>query len=363
MSRNAAARSAVSRNAVSRNAAARAMMVAALAGAVGAGSYGFVSRDADGAGEAQPSTQASETAPSFTTADQGSCLTWQVGADGAISGFEQADCAAPHRFEVSLREDLGTYPTSEFGPDAPMPNQTRQAQLREELCGAGTVRYLGGKYDPNGRYSIAPILPPASAWAAGDRTMLCGLQETDRAGEPVLTTGKVADQDQARLFEPGQCLAVDSSNSLSIVDCGQPHQMEVTSQVNLAPVFADHTPTIEEQDGYLGNVCTSAAQDYLGGEENLYRIALQPFWTTQKTAAWDGGSRSVNCALVYSRPEGQFAELVGSAKQGREQLLIDGAAPPARPERRPLRPGAAQPSSPAPAAPAPEAPAPEAPAQ
>lgn len=314
------------------------MLIAALAGAVGAGSYGLVAGDAGGDTEVAGETQTVEKAPSFTTADQGSCLTWQVAEDGTISSFEQADCAAPHRFEVSLREDLGTYPTSEFGPDAPMPNQTRQAQLREELCGAGTVRYLGGKYDPNGRYSIAPILPPASAWADGDRTMLCGLQETDRAGEPVLTTGKVADQDQARLFDPGQCLAVDSANSLSPTDCGQPHQMEVTAQVDLAPVFADHTPSVEEQDGYLGNVCTTAAQEYLGGEENLYRIALQPFWTTQKPAAWDGGSRSVNCALVFSRPEGTFAQLVGSATQGREQLLIDGTAPPARPDRRPLRP-------------------------
>ena len=230
-----------------------------------------------------------------------------------------------------------------------MPNPTRQAQLREELCGAGTFRYLGGKYDPNGRYSIAPILPPADAWARGDRTMLCGLQETNRAGEPILTSGRVADQDQARVFEAGQCVAIDASNTLTAVKCADPHQLEITSQVSLEQVFPDHTPAVEEQDKHLQDVCTEAARDYMGSEENLYQIALRPFWTTQTPAAWEGGSRSVNCALMFSHPEGGFANLTGSATQGREHLLIDDAPPPERPQRRPLR------EEQAPTAPAPDA--------
>ncbi len=320
----------------------RAFTIAALAGSVAAGAYGITAGSKDAGDTGGTAANSTNTAPtdqpaSFTTADAGSCLTWQVAEDGTIHSFEQADCNGEHRFEVSLREDLATYPTSEFGPEAPMPNQTRQAQLREELCGAATLRYLGGKYDPNGRYSIAPILPPADAWENGDRTMLCGLQETNRAGEPVLTQGRVADQDQARLFEPGQCVAIDGANSLTAVDCNQPHQLEITSQVNLAEAFPDHTPSVEEQDKFLGDRCTTDAHDYLGGEENLYQISLRPFWTTQTTASWEGGSRSVNCSLIFSRPEGQFATLEKSAKGGKEQLLIDGTPPPDRPARRPLR--------------------------
>lgn len=319
----------------------RAFLIAALAGSVAAGTYGLAAETPE-TDERAEGTSAATTAPddapaSFTTADAGSCLTWETAADGTISKFEQADCAGEHRFEVSLRQDLATYPTAEFGPDAPMPNQTRQAQLREELCGAATLHYLGGKFDPNGRYSIAPILPPADAWERGDRTMLCGLQETDRAGEPVLTTGKVVDQDQARVFEPGQCVSVGDTNTLTAVECADPHQLEITSKVDLAGVFPDRTPSVEDQDKHLQDVCTQAAQDYLGGEEQLYQIALRPFWTTQPAAAWEGGSRSVNCALVYSRPEGQFATLAGSAKEGREHLRIDDAPPPERPARRPLR--------------------------
>ena len=339
----------------SKQSALRSFLIAALAGAVGAGTYTL----AAGTSETEPGAQASSTtasstvspdqATTFTTADAGACLTWQVAEDGTITSFEQADCEGEHRFEVSLRQNLATYPTSEFGPEAQMPNPTRQAQLREELCGAGTFRYLSGKYDPNGRYSIAPILPPADAWARGDRTMLCGLQETNRAGEPILTSGRVADQDQARVFEAGQCVAIDASNTLTAVKCADPHQLEITSQVSLEQVFPDHTPAVEEQDKYLQDVCTEAAQDYMGSEENLYQIALRPFWTTQTPAAWEGGSRSVNCALMFSRPEGGFANLTGSATQGREQLLIDDAPPPERPQRRPLR---EEQSSPAPASPA-----------
>ena len=315
----------------SRTAFKRAFTIATLAGAVAAGAFSWESSSAPMQG-----SQANQ-AMSFTSADAGSCLTWDVAEDGSVANFQQADCAGPHRFEVALREDLGTYPTSEFGPDAPMPSTTRQAQLREELCGAAALRYLEGRFDPAGRFSVAPILPPASAWAQGDRTMLCGLQETDRAGGVVMTSGKVADQDQARAFSPGQCVAVDASSSLTAVDCAQPHQVEVTSTENLANVFPDHTPSVEEQDRHLADVCTTAAQDYLGGEENLYRITLQPFWTTLNPISWDGGSRSVNCALVFSRPEGGFAELTGSATQGREHLLSDAAPPAERPDRRPLR--------------------------
>ena len=319
---------------VSTSASKRAFAVAALAGAVGAGAYTWES-----AQEVPPPTPTEKPAlqvASFTSADAGSCLTWDVGDDGSVTNFQRADCAGPHRFEVSLREDLGTYPTSEFGPDAPMPSTTRQAQLREELCGAATVRYLDGRFDPAGRFSIAPILPPAAAWAAGDRTMLCGLQETDRSGAVLETTGHVAEQDQARVFEPGQCLTVDAS-SLTAVDCGAAHQMEVSSTINLSQVFPDHTPSTEEQDEHLAKVCTAAAHEYLGGEENLYQITLQPFWTTLSSTAWEGGSQSVNCALVYSREGGGFADLVGSALQGRDEMLIDGAPPVLRPERRPLR--------------------------
>ena len=322
----------------------RTIVVAMLAGALSVGTYAAATDYAvsDEAGEApvgpaqQTATVDEEPTPSFTSADRGACLTWDVGPDGTVTGFTETDCNNEHRFEVSSREDLNTYPTAEFGPNSEAPSPTRQAQLREELCQTASIRYLNGRYDPSGRYSIAPILPPAEAWAEGDRTMLCGLQETDTDGTPILTTGHAADQDQARVAEPGTCEVTDEANNLRAVDCAEPHHIEVTEIVDLAPVFADRTPSPEEQDKHLGGVCAKAAENYLGNEENLYQSTLQVYWGTISTQAWDGGSRSVNCGLVAPK-DGKYAPITGTAKDGREALKVDGQTPKAPPARRPLR--------------------------
>ena len=341
----------------------RTLLIAGLAGAVGMGTYAgttglsLASQPGGTVHEAPLEADANGVVP-FTAADKGTCLTWNMDDNGVISDFQETDCNNEHRFEVSSREDLNTYPTSEFGPDAPPPNQTRQAQLREELCQTASIRYLGGRYDPSGRYSIAPILPPTDAWENGDRTMLCGLQETNAEGVPILTTGKAAERDQARVYETGSCLITDQANNLTTVDCTEPHHIEVTGKVDLAPVFADHTPSVDEQNKYLGDVCAKAAEDYVGSEENLYQTTLQIYWGTSPTRAWDGGSRTVNCGLMFAK-DNRFATLTGSAKNGREALTVDGAVPEAPPERRPLRSeqggpdGAAGAEDPVPVAPQP----------
>ena len=328
-------------------AAVRTGLVAALAAAVAVGSYGYFSVDTPG-DNGNGSTVSSVAEPAngenggngaapFTTADVGACLTWDIAEDGTVSNFQQASCDGEHRFEISARENLAAYPSSEFGRTASMPGLTRQAQLREELCQTPTLRYLGGRFDPVGRYSIAPILPPAEAWEAGDRTMLCGIQSTDASGVPMLTTGAAAEQDQAVVAQPGQCVYVDDSRSLRTVDCAENHQLETTAIVDLAPVFPEGTPSIEDQDRHLQDACTQAAIDYLGGEENLYRSTLQPYWGTLGQASWIGGSRSVNCSLFHATPEGGFSNLNGTARDGREGLLIDGQPPAEQPERNPLR--------------------------
>lgn len=328
-------------------AAVRTGLVAALAAAVAVGSYGYFSVDTPG-DNGNGSTVSSVAEPAngenggngaapFTTADVGACLTWDIAEDGTVSNFQQASCDGEHRFEISARENLAAYPSSEFGRDASMPDLTRQAQLREELCQTPTLRYLGGRFDPVGRYSIAPILPPAEAWEAGDRTMLCGIQSTDASGVPMLTTGAAAEQDQAVVAQPGQCVYVDDSRSLRTVDCAENHQLETTAIVDLAPVFPEGTPSVEDQDRHLQDACTQAAIDYLGGEENLYRSTLQPYWGTLGQASWIGGSRSVNCSLFHATPEGGFSNLNGTARDGREGLLIDGQPPAEQPERNPLR--------------------------
>lgn len=331
-------------------AAVRTMLVAALVGAVGIGSYSFASETlengsataAGGTGEETTTTESTDATP-FTTADAGTCLTWGENADGDLENFERTDCETEHRFEVSTREDLATYPASEFGSDAERPGITRQAQLREELCQGATLRYLDGNYDPAGRYSIASILPPEDKWEAGDRTLLCGLQSTDPDGTVLETTGYVADQDQARTFEPGSCVAVDSSNQLTTVDCEEPHHLEATQVVDLTEQYPDGVPSVEDQDEFLNETCTQAAIDYLGDEEALYQSTLQPYWIPVRPASWAGGSHSTNCYLVHAHDEGGFSELRGTATE-RESFTINGNPPEEQPERDPIREGAQRPA-------------------
>lgn len=281
------------------------------------------------------SAPASSTSPTtvapFTTADAGSCLTWDD-TDSGIENFEQTDCASEHRFEVSSREDLSTYPASEFGPDAAMPDVTRQAQLRTELCLNPTIQYMGGDFDTRGKYSVASILPPASQWEAGDRTLLCGIQVTDEDGKVMTTVGRAQEQDQARIFAIGDCVQITGSDVTQRVECTEEHRLEITSVVDLQSVFPDTIPSVEEQDTYLQDRCTEDARNYLGGDDALYYSTLTPFWIPLENSSWESGSHSVNCALI-AVVDDDMAPIVGSAK---DTFTINGQPPAERPARDPV---------------------------
>lgn len=312
--------------------ATRSMLVGALAMSVGLAGYSLAANETQSAqGGQQQAADATLTAATFTTADQGACLNWDI-QDGLVVNFEQTDCNQPHRFEVASREDLAAYPSSEFGEQAAMPDRTRQAQLREDLCLNPTLSYLGGTLDPLGKYSVASILPPKEAWDAGDRTMLCGVQATDDTGELLQTTGRAATQDQARVFAKGDCVAVNTLGVTKKTDCADPHQLEITSVVDLSTKF-DHTPTVEEQDGLLRLECLQAAREYLGGDDPYYYSTLQTFWTTIPESSYTGGSHSVNCALVFANPDANFGTLEGSATG---TFTINGEPPAQRPQRDPI---------------------------
>lgn len=326
--------------------AVQIVLIAAIAAAVFMGIYGVISSHKSGgedttAAQQHKSGDTSETAAPkpepFTAAAAGACLTWDIAQDGSATGFKEVPCSEQHRFEVSKTEDLSVYPTSEFGPDATRPALTRQHQLRDELCESATVGYLHGKWDPNGKYDVASILPPQSAWDRGDRTLLCGLQTTDDHGVPQLTTGNVEASEQANLAKPGECLAIDDKQVPHVVDCAKPHQMETVSVIDVGKQFPDGYPDGKDMDKFLSDTCTAATEDYLGGEEQLYQSTLQPFWGSITEASWNGGTKSVNCSLVHAREGGGFSAITGSATGGRQALTIDGQPPEERPERNPLR--------------------------
>lgn len=318
--------------------AVRAALAATVVGGIAAGGYFAVAEPAGSPAAAPGATQSThddaKPAPAFTNAAAGACVTWDPTKDRGISNFHEVDCAEKHRFEVASKEDLAIYPSSEFGPNAEPASVKRQGELREELCSGPTMEYLKGKLDPEGRYSIASILPPPPAWQAGDRTMLCGLQSPGQDGQPILTRGKVTEQDQAQVAQPGQCVRLGPNGSPAIVDCGEDHSFEVTSIEDLRAPFPQGNPSQEDQDKFLSGRCPDAAREYLGGDDALYNSTLEPFWTTIPMNSWAGGSHSTNCALFKGNDDGSMATLKGTAK---DKFTIDGKNPPPQPPRNPLR--------------------------
>lgn len=317
-------------------------LVASLCGGVAAGTYAALSPDGSSPVVPEKNDAADAGPVAFSDADAGNCLNWTQ--DGTVTkDIVTVDCAQPHRFEVATREDLSQYPTSEFGTDAPQPDLQRQEQLTAELCVAPTTAYLGGKLDPTGRYTISPILPPAEGWAAGDRTMLCGVMVTDADGTAEEVTGVAAGADQSRFSQVDACVRA-TGNTATEVPCDQPHSWQVTKVVNLGENFTGAWPDVPAQNEWLAGVCQTAAIDYLGGgdagDEALYQSTLAPFWTTMSQDSWNAGSRTVNCALTKGRDGGTdnsgdgFAELAGDV---RGQFTIDGNPPEPQPERNPRR--------------------------
>lgn len=314
------------------------VLTSALCGGVGAGTYGLASPDNSTPLSASPvNTPQQVTKVTFTDADTGSCVNWQPAADGSNKNFTTINCAQPHRFEVSVREDLSQYPTSEFGPKAPRPQLQRQEQLTEELCVGPTLTYLDGRLDPEGRYSISPILPPASSWAEGDRTMLCGVMVQDSDGRSIETVGLAAQTDQSRTFPTQACVRVVNDAPLQ-VPCDEDHTWQVTDRINLRDKFPAEWPSVEAQNDFLNERCTQAARAFLGNDDALYYSTLTPFWTTIQSQSWAAGSRNVNCAVTFGRAGGGFAVLKGDARRG---FTIDGQPPQKLPPRNPLRPGGA----------------------
>lgn len=300
-----------------------AVLSALCVAALGAGVVGAVTAGDKNAGlHLAPGEDLAAVTASFSEAQPGQCLNWSLHDDGSVSDFKIVDCGGEHRFEVTQRVNLATYPTSEFGENAPIPDHARQAALTTELCEAPTLAYLAGRFDPSGRYTISPILPPAQAWAHGDRTLLCGIQVTNDQGQAEAVTGKVEAQDQSLTYDPGTCVLVTESGEMQAVDCSQPHSFEVTSKVDVSQQYSDY-PSAEVLTNYLGQTCTQAAIDYVGSDDALYNSTLEPFWTSLTEDNWKGGSHSVNCAVAkINTSSASFASLAGSVKDS--SLSIDG---------------------------------------
>ncbi len=297
-------------------------------------------------GDPGPQATASVEGEAFASAIAGDCLDWTPSNDPKEDRKDVAkvDCSEEHRFEVAAPLDLSVYPGAEFGPGSRYPGALRFAELRDEHCMPAVETYLGSRFDPYGKFSVGLMFPSEAGWTAGERTLRCGLQFSGTAGTLLPFSGRVAEQDQSNVWDPGTCIGINQNVPTDPVDCVQPHAYEVISVVDLGTQFPGSMPSVEDQDKYLEGVCTQASNEFLGSADALRNKTLTLFWDNLELDSWLAGSRRINCSVGKETDTGGFSTITGSAKG---DILINGAAPvppPPTPEGRSMPtplPGAA----------------------
>jgi putative regulator of septum formation len=250
-------------------------------------------------------------------ATPGTCLMWSR-PDAADT--DVVDCAQPHLFEQAGSVTLAG--------DMALPDDRQWRQLVNERCQQVVVEYLGGKFDPDGRYRVGALKPSPAKWADGDRELRCGVQSASRSGALLPLSGRAADSDQAAVQEPGTCLAIDGRTIGDPVDCGGPHAVETVGVVELSEKFPDAFPAVGDQDAYLQPQCAKIASEYAGNEDAISDKGLTVYWDNITEESWNAGSRKVNCNLAALLPDRSgFAPVTGPVKG--DVVVGDEPAPPA----------------------------------
>ena len=270
----------------------------------------------------------------FKHAKAGDCLNWP---DRTPDAAEIVDCKDEHRFEVAESVDMRTFPGSEYGPDAAPPSIARIQQISQEQCSAAVKQYLGTQFDPNSRFTVSMLWSGDRAWRqSGERRMLCGLQLPGANNQQLDFKGKVADNDQSKVWPAGTCLGIDPSTNQPTdipIDCAAPHAMEVSGVVNLAEKFPAGLPPEPEQDGFIKDECTRMTDAYLAPIQ-LRSTTLTLIYSTVSLPSWSAGSHQVSCSIGATLGNGGWSTLLNNAKG---PLLINGqppVPPPDLPEER-----------------------------
>jgi predicted heme/steroid binding protein len=260
----------------------------------------------------------------FNHASAGDCLMWP---DQTPEAASLVDCKDEHRFEIAESVDMRTFPGSEYGPDAAPPSAARIEQISREQCESAVRRYLGTKFDPNSKYITSMLWSGDKAWRqAGERRMLCGLQVPGPDNQQIAIKGKVADNDQSKVWPDGTCLGIDTSTNQPTdipVNCAAPHAMEVTGTVNLLDKFPAALPPEPEQDSFIKDACTRLTDAYLEPVQ-LRSTTLTLVYNTLSLPSWSAGSREVACSIGATLGNGGWATLLNSAKG---PLRINGQTP------------------------------------
>ena len=243
----------------------------------------------------------------YLSAHPGSCLVWQPDQPDRPS-FVQ--CTTPHLFEVASA-------ISEPG----------------EPCSLSARKYLGARFDPNSKFSVAELSPGPST-----QKHLCGLELAGPDGHPVPVKGQVAEADQSKLWPAGTCRGIDPKSDQptdAVVDCAAPHSVEVVGAVDLGPHFHDETPSDADQLAALEDSCAQLASAYLT-PRTVSSTGLSVIYHAIGPTSWAAGSRHAVCALGPKPP----GPITGPAKS--HHVVVQTPEPEWTPQRTSPEPGPAE---------------------
>ncbi|MEU5690976.1 septum formation family protein [Actinosynnema sp. NPDC020468] len=220
-------------------------------------------------------------------AQPGNCLDW---TKKDLADINQVDCAKQHLFEVTGVVDLGPrYPSG-----APYPDDATWAKISEENCAKTSLDYLGGKFDPFGKYTVGPLNPGEGNWKEGQRTVRCGLQVAGPGGGLLRAFGTAKTQDQSDVYDPGVCLGVTDAKSVGDpIECSKPHTFEIVGVVALP---AGDFPSPEKQDETMAAECARISTEYSGTADFKARNLIVT-WDTRVAESWAAGSHKANCKV------------------------------------------------------------------
>jgi hypothetical protein len=257
---------------------------------------------------------ATDPSPTSNVAS-GDCLTWPAGKPDRPAAV---DCRGDHLFEVADAVAIDTL-TDASGTDP----AARLQQFFRDICPPAVNRYLGGRFDPDGRFGIGMVWSPSGPEPQAGGQLLCGLQ-LSHPGASSVFQGRVRDLDQSAVWPAGTCLGILDGNVTDVpVDCASPHAMEITGAVSLADAFSGPPPAIAAQDGVVRGGCGAVTDAYLSPLP-LAATSLTVRYTPIAPASWEAGSRQIACRLASPESDGRWATLVGSARTG---VTIDGRQP------------------------------------
>ncbi|MGY4650869.1 hypothetical protein ACVWWN_004665 [Mycobacterium sp. URHB0021] len=273
----------------------RQLLITALTGLLVAGVVAVlqIRDDDDGRSSGPVDAGVHRATVVFGNAKAGDCLTWP---DNQPDKPSFVLCRDDHLFEVAAAVDMDHF---------------------QEPCQLTVQRYLGPRYDPDGKFTVGVLWPgDGTGPESPERRLLCGLQLLGPDGRPMPFKGKVADADQSKTWAPGTCLSLDEATGRPTdipVDCAGPHAAEITGTANLADRFGDSPPELADQDAFLNDACTRITNAYLA-PTTLADTAFSVHYTMITPASWSAGSRQVSCRIGTTRPDRSWVASTGSAK-------------------------------------------------